>query len=251
MGASDALLFRDRVYMLCPSPDTPPDALLFLIDIAEDLLAIPATIEPEEHDRVMAMISHVPQLLAISLVHAALRDDATHGLLDMVAGRGFLDLTRIAASDFRVWEGILGSNKDAIADALDCLEDSLNQVRRALNEGGLEGLWEQVSRRRRSMTPETLPRLRKPDLRRMIDRYDEQILKALGNRMQVVRRVGQLKANQKAAVLDPDRERRMLAERNRWGQALSLGPEFIADLFALITAYSRQLQSEVVPGEEG
>ena len=64
--ASDPLLFHDRVYVLCPYPDTPPDALLVLMDLAENLHALPMTVDPEEHDRIMAMISHLPHIISVA-----------------------------------------------------------------------------------------------------------------------------------------------------------------------------------------
>lgn len=244
--AADPLLFKGKVFMLCPSTDTPSKDLLYLIDLAEDLFAIPVTIEAEEHDRFMAMISHVPQLMAVALVDAALKDDSTHGLLDMIVGRGFLDITRIAASDFAVWKGILGSNKAAIESALDRLEGSLDELRHNLGEHGLEAMWQKVSARRRKMSLENLPRLRQPELRKLIDRYDEQLLKALGNRLRVAKKIGQLKADQRAPVHDPDRERRLIAERLKWAEALGLDPDLVKTLFESIMENSRRVQKELI-----
>ena len=112
--AADPLLFSERAYVLCPYPDTPADALLFMLNLVEDLLAFPVTIDAEEHDRIMAMVSHVPQLIAVALMHAAQQQDATHTMLDTLAGRGFLDMTRLASSEFGVWRGILETNRPAV-----------------------------------------------------------------------------------------------------------------------------------------
>ncbi|MEJ2112033.1 MAG: prephenate dehydrogenase/arogenate dehydrogenase family protein, partial [Acidobacteriota bacterium] len=112
--ASDPLLFYDRVYVLCPFPDTPPDALLVSMDLAESMHALPVTVDPEEHDRIMAMISHLPHIISIALMDAAMAGDAEHGMLDRMAAKGFLDMTRLAASDFGVWKGILETNRTGI-----------------------------------------------------------------------------------------------------------------------------------------
>lgn len=117
--AADPLLFSDRVYMLCPYQNTPPDALLSLMDFVESLQAFPITIDPEEHDRIMAMVSHLPQLISVALMHAAQAGDAEHAMLDKLAGRGFLEMTRLAASDYGIWKGVLETNKEAIDEALD------------------------------------------------------------------------------------------------------------------------------------
>lgn len=241
---ADPLMFNKRVWLLCPSPNTPTDALLNLIEIIEDMLAIPVTMEPEEHDRLMATLSHLPQLLSIALMHSALEVDQTHGMMEMVAGRGFLDITRIAASDYRVWESILSTNKKAIGAAFDLLEQSLSSVRTALENGEIDQLWSQVSGRRKMMSTESLPRHRKPELRKLIDRFDEQILKALGNRMRVVKKIGEVKAVKDAPVLDPDRERRLMAKRIKWAQSCDLSQEFVESLFSTIMQYSKKLQSQ-------
>jgi len=241
--AADPLLFSDRVYVLCPYQDTPPEALLLLMDLVESLLARPITIDPEEHDRIMAMVSHLPQLIAVALMHAAQAEDATHTMLDTLAGRGFHDMTRLAASDYGVWEGVLETNKEAIRESLDRFVRSLSLLRDAMSKGNVAPIWEQAGRCRRKMGSESLTRLRKPDLRTMIDRYDKQILSALAHRMQAVRKIGDLKMKQAAPVLDPDRERRMALQRGEWGKSLDLPQELIDKLFAVILEHSARIQS--------
>lgn len=244
ISAADPLLFNQRVYFLCPDETTPPDAMLALLDLVEDLMALPVTIEPEEHDRIVATISHMPQLLAVALMHTALRVDQTHGMLETVAGRGFLDLTRIAASDYKVWKGIFKTNLEAIGEAFSMLQSGLDEVRSALETDNLETIWEQVSGSRRKMGVESLPRLRKPDLRKLIDQYDEALLKALGNRMRVVKKIGKLKSDRNTPVHDPAREQRVLTQRAQWAAALDLPDDLVMELFEVIMNHSKKMQSE-------
>lgn len=240
--AADPLLFNERVYMLCPDQETPPEAMLAMLDIVEDLSAVPVTIEPEEHDRILAVVSHVPQLVAIALVHAALEDDGTHGLLDTIVGPGFLSLTRVAASDFEVWRSILDTNLRAIRGGLDRLEASLAAVRGSLGTAELGALWQSVSSRRRKMSVDTLPRPRKAELRQLVDRYDEQILKALGNRLNAVRKIGTIKQSAAMPVGDPDRERKLMTARLEWARALDVPEEAVEELFQVIMKHSRKMQ---------
>jgi prephenate dehydrogenase len=242
--AADPLLFSDRVYALCPYPDTPPDALLSMLDLVESLLALPITIDPEEHDRIMAMVSHLPQLISVALMHAALAGDAEHAMLDKLAGRGFLDMTRLAASDYGIWKGILETNKDAISEAVDRFSKSLSQISSSTPESGVVLTWEKAGRRRRKMGPESLARPRKHDLRNMIDRYDKQLLTALGHRIEIARRIGKLKMHQAAPVVDPDRERRLMLQRREWGKSLGLPDEMIEELFAVILKHSSRIQAD-------
>jgi len=241
--AADPLLFSDRVYILCPYADTPPDALLQLMDLAEDLLALPITVDPGEHDRIMAIVSHLPQLISVALMHAAQAGDAEHAMLDKLAGRGFLDMTRLAASEFAMWQGILKTNRDAIEESLDRFRRSLSQLQETIIDGSGALMWEQAGSRRRKMTTDSLVRPRKPDLRSQIDRCDKQILAALGHRMQAARRIGKLKMNQAAPVHDPDRERHMLLQRKEWAQSLGLSSDLIDELFAVIVKHSSRIQA--------
>ncbi len=241
--AADALLFSDRVYALCPYPDTPPEALLKLIDLVESLLAIPISIDPEEHDRIMAMVSHLPQLISVALMHAAQKGDAEHGMLDKLAGRGFLDMTRLAASNYGIWKGILETNKDAIKHAIDQFGKSLSFLSGRMLEDDTAIAWEKAASRRRKMGPESLMRPRKHDLRSLVDRWDKQILTALGHRIDVVRKIGKLKMNQAAPVVDPEREKRVMLQRKEWGNSLGLPPEMIEELFTVIMKHSSRIQA--------
>jgi prephenate dehydrogenase len=241
--AADPLLFSDRVYALCPYPDTPPDALLSMLDLVESLLALPITIDPDEHDRIMAMVSHLPQLISVALMHTALAGDAEHAMLDKLAGRGFLDMTRLAASDFGIWKGILETNRDAISQAAERFGKSLSLISGATAESEVELVWEKAGKRRRKMGPESMARPRKHDLRNMIDRYDKQLLTALGHRIEIARRIGKLKMNQSAPVVDPDRERRLKLQRREWGKSLSLPDEMIEELFSVILKHSSRIQA--------
>jgi prephenate dehydrogenase len=247
--AADALLFSDRVYLLCPYPHTPPDSLLKLMDLAEDLLALPLTMDPEEHDRMMALVSHLPQIISVALMHAAHAGDASHAMLDKLSGRGFLDMTRLAASSFGIWQGILETNREAIEESLDRFEGSLSLLRQALSKGDAGGIWEETGRLRRKLGPESSSRPRKPDLRGSIDRYDKQILAALGHRMHAVRRMGRLKASRSMSVIDPDRERRMMRQREEWRDSLGLPPGLIEEIFEVILRHSSRIQSETL-GQE-
>jgi len=242
--AADPLLFSDRVYALCPYPDTPPDALLSVMDLVESLLALPITLDPEEHDRIMAMVSHLPQLVSVALMQAARAEDAEHAMLDKIAGRGFLDMTRLAASDYGIWKGILETNQEAIRQAVDLFNKSLSNLNGGMPEDNVALAWEQAGRHRRKMAPDSLARPRKHDLRSMVDRYDKQILSALGHRIDAVRRIGKLKMNQASPVTDPDRERRMMIQREEWGKSLGLPQDLIAELFSVIVKHSSRIQAE-------
>jgi prephenate dehydrogenase len=241
--SADPILFNDRVYALCPYPDTPPDSLLALIELVESIGAIPITIDPEEHDLIMAMVSHLPQLISIALMHAAQAEDAEHAMLDKLAGRGFLDMTRLAASDYGMWKGILETNVEGIEQSIDRFVKSLTLLRTGMlaTEGALA--WEKAANLRRTMGPESLVRQRKQDLRDMIDHCDRQILSALARRVQAARKIGKLKKRHAAPVVDADREKRMIFQRKDWGKSLGLPDELIEELFAVLLKHSSRIQA--------
>ena len=93
------------------------------------------------------------------------------------------------------------------------------------------------------MGPDSLTRPRKHDLRSIVDRYDKQILTALGHRIDIVRKIGKLKMNQSAPIVDPDRERRLLLQRKEWGRSLGLPVALVEELFAVIMKHSSCIQT--------
>ncbi len=163
--AADALLFHQRPWILCPLPGVNPDRMLELIGFVEALGARPVTLDPAEHDRLVAMISHLPQLLATALmrtVGAAIED---RDLAFKIAGNGFRDMTRLAASDYRQWDGILAGNRADIERALDEFEATWRDLRARLQRGDVEAIWNEAAATRRRVldrTLEAVPRSRPP-----------------------------------------------------------------------------------------
>lgn len=240
--AAQPLLFKGRVYALCPESDTPAPALLELLDLIEDLHALPLTIEPEEHDRILAMVSHMPQLLSIALMNAAIEEDSSHNLLKSTIGTGFLDVTRIALSDYAQWKGVLETNWSFISASLKQLEQNLVRIRTAWKNGKLGDLWQSVSTARRAIHPTGSARRGQPGLRDRIDEYDERLLRVLGDRMRAAKQIGDIKREKGALVYDPHRERSLLIARRQWGQALGLSDELIDELFEVLLRHSKKMQ---------
>jgi len=106
---------------------------------------------PERHDRLVAVVSHVPHLAAASLMQVADdRADEHRALLRLAAG-GFRDMTRIASGNPSIWPDVCAENSEAIGEALDELIDQLSSVRRAIaadDRAGVLSLLEQAQRAR-------------------------------------------------------------------------------------------------------
>ncbi|MBN9606694.1 MAG: prephenate dehydrogenase [Actinomycetales bacterium] len=129
--AARADLFDGRPWVLAPHDATDPAQVRALEDLALDVGAVPVVMDPEDHDRGVALISHAPQLVA-SLLAARLTDGQTRAV--GLAGQGLRDTTRIAASDPELWVQILSANAAPVAEVLSALRDDLDAALAALRD---------------------------------------------------------------------------------------------------------------------
>ncbi|WP_406412954.1 prephenate dehydrogenase [Streptomyces halstedii] len=131
--AATADLFEGRPWVLTPTPDTDTEVLNLALELVALCRAVPVVMDADAHDRAVALVSHTPQLIS-SMVAARLAEaDETAVRL---CGQGIRDVTRIAASDPRMWMEILSANPGPVADVLDRVAADLDETVRALR--GLE-----------------------------------------------------------------------------------------------------------------
>lgn len=126
-------LFRDRPWLFTPSADRDGEALERLRRFVTGFGAVPHVLAPEAHDRLLAFLSHVPQLTASVLMHVVGDAIGEDGLA--LSGRGLADTTRLASSPADIWRDICATNADEIGVALDALIAELRMVRNGLAEG--------------------------------------------------------------------------------------------------------------------
>ncbi len=129
-------LFVGRPWVVCRDEETPIADLALVEALALDLGATPLEMTPEDHDHAVALVSHVPQLVASLLAGRFV--DAPDGSLQL-AGQGVRDTTRIAASAPELWVQILGANSAPVVDVLDALAVDLAAVADALREPEVPG----------------------------------------------------------------------------------------------------------------
>ncbi|WP_144796965.1 prephenate dehydrogenase [Microbacterium paludicola] len=122
-------LFIGRPWVVCRDEETRPADLALVEDLALDVGAMPIEMTPEEHDRSVAITSHVPQVVA-SLLAARLASADEDAL--RLAGQGVRDTTRIASSAPELWVQILGANAAPVVEVLDALAADLATVSDAL-----------------------------------------------------------------------------------------------------------------------
>ena len=115
---SNAALLENAYYILTPSDTVPEGMLSEYRNLVESLGAIPLILNYEEHDYVTAAISHLPHVIAASLVNLVKNADSKEGVMKMVAAGGFKDITRIASSSPDMWRQICLTNTDNISKLL-------------------------------------------------------------------------------------------------------------------------------------
>lgn len=126
-------LFEGRPWVFTPGVRSSRASIDRLFTFVRGLGARPSTLPPADHDRLMAFVSHLPQLTATALMHVAGSSAAPEGL--RLAGRGLMDTTRLASSPADVWRDICSSNADGIREALDLLIARLTLLRGDLERG--------------------------------------------------------------------------------------------------------------------
>lgn len=130
VGGLDAArrdLFADRPWILTGTEQAPAADVERLTSLIVAVGAVPREMDVEEHDRILAFVSHLPQLAVSALMHVVGRRAGADGLT--LAGRGLRDTTRLASSPAATWRDIVGTNADNVSAAIDELIAALDQLR--------------------------------------------------------------------------------------------------------------------------
>jgi prephenate dehydrogenase len=128
-----AELFKGRPWFLTSEALTPAGVIEQVSAFVAALGAVPRLMAAEAHDELLAMVSHVPQLVASALMSVVGDAVGEEGLA--LSGRGLRDTTRLSSSAAEVWTDVTTTNADAIAPALDSLIEVLTALRSDLHEG--------------------------------------------------------------------------------------------------------------------
>ncbi|WP_208604688.1 prephenate/arogenate dehydrogenase family protein [Mesorhizobium qingshengii] len=147
--AGFADLFDNRWCIFTPLPDTDPDALERLSEFWRHCGANIDTMDPQHHDMTLAIVSHLPHIIAYNIVGTA--DDlqsVTKSEVIKYSASGFRDFTRLAASDPTMWRDVCLHNKDAILEMLARFSEDLASLQRAIRWGDGEKLFDLFTRTR-------------------------------------------------------------------------------------------------------
>jgi len=144
-----AELFINRWCILTPLPDTDAAAVEKLATLWRTIGANVETMSPDHHDLVLAVTSHLPHLIAYTIVGTAEdMEKVTEAEVLKFSAGGFRDFTRIAASDPTMWRDIFLANKDAVLEMLGTFQEDLSKLTRAIRHGDGEALFDHFTRTR-------------------------------------------------------------------------------------------------------
>jgi len=140
---ADASLYNGRQVILTPLPQTSPELLQKATDAWAAIGSQVLRMTPENHDAAFAAVSHLPHLLAFAYFNSVARQPAGRDYLSL-AGPGFRDFTRIAASDPTVWRDILMSNREELLKQTMRVRHSLEAMEIAIKSGNAEALEDMI-----------------------------------------------------------------------------------------------------------
>lgn len=128
-------LFENSYYIITPSQNSSPERVDAYRELASSIGALPLILDYHTHDYATAAVSHLPHLIAASLVNTVHRLDTGDELMKLIAAGGFKDITRIASSSPEMWEQICLANHTNISDIMDTFIELLQASRDEMNRG--------------------------------------------------------------------------------------------------------------------
>lgn len=150
-----AYLLENAYYIITPTPLSPAGKVTELTELVRALGAIPMVLDYTEHDHATATISHLPHIVAASLVNLVEQQDDEHETMKAIAAGGFRDITRIASSSAVMWESICLSNRAQILEIMDRFSDQLAHIRAEIADAdgsSIHGFFQSAKDYRDSLT---------------------------------------------------------------------------------------------------
>ena len=144
-GASFEALFENRALIMTPTSDTDADALATVDKVWRETGADVVSMDVENHDKILAATSHMPHILAYTLVEHMARQPGSDQHFELAAG-GFYDFTRIASSDPMMWRDVCLTNKQAMLKSLNSFVFDLNSTIDAISREDGDALYDLFTR---------------------------------------------------------------------------------------------------------
>jgi len=157
---ANADLFLGATWVLTPTEQTDPAAYALLRGVIAEMGAEVVALSPQQHDTLVAVVSHVPHLTAATLMNLADRRSEQHAALLRLAAGGFRDMTRVAAGQPSIWPDVCAENSRAIVETLDALLAELTEMRERVASADRDAIYrflDQAATARRSLPAKSVP----------------------------------------------------------------------------------------------
>lgn len=153
---SKAMLIENAYYILTPTKKVSKEKVAEYSAFVESLKALPIVLGYEEHDYITGVISHLPHIIASTLVNFVKESDTPEEYMKLLAAGGFKDITRIASSSPTMWQHICSKNRNNLLKILDDYIDDLGVIRSIIEKNSEQGIydWFDRSRNYRNSIPE-------------------------------------------------------------------------------------------------
>ncbi len=139
VAESDPGLFSGKRCVVTPTENTDPEALSIVKTLFSLVGSEVIEVNPESHDEIFSLVSHLPHAVAYSLMGAVASGGGDRNLFDF-SGGGLADFTRIAGSSPEMWAGIFIENRDALLRAIRGFAGKLGEIEKAIASGNVEEL---------------------------------------------------------------------------------------------------------------
>ena len=152
-NSSDHLI-ENAYYIITPGKNALDTHVEKYEELVRELKAIPLVLKPGLHDRITAAVSHVPHMIAYTLVRLVEKEDSPENYMKAIAAGGFKDITRIASSDPTMWEQICLENPDNMLELMDKYMEIFKETRDLIAErdgDSLHGIFEEAKNYRDSI----------------------------------------------------------------------------------------------------
>ena len=155
VNAADPFLFQNAIYVLCPAVNVPEELVKHFSDFLNEIGARVVIMDAELHDSIAAAVSHLPQMIAVTLVNMVGKETTDSAPYLQLAAGGFRDMTRIASSPFSMWDDICNTNADAIKKAVDTFIDNLSCLKDLIGTKALGDDFEKANSTRANIPKDT------------------------------------------------------------------------------------------------
>lgn len=149
ISEADPCLFENAIYCLTPDDKANIEKLNIIKQLVELVGSKVKVLSPQEHDLLVAGVSHLPHMVAVALVNAFTQIAEQHPDAGTLAAGGFRDTTRIAGGNPTMWRDISLSNRDNIVNMINLFQEKLDEIKNYLNNFNDKGLWDVFSQAQR------------------------------------------------------------------------------------------------------